>query len=195
VREVAQTFGGATVLIAHEPIDALTLADRVTLIEAGRVTQSGTPDEIRATPRSSYAADLVGVNLFTGVLEPLEDGSALLHTAEGDIAVAPRGPFPHGANAFAGIEPIDISLHANEPEGSARNIVHGPIAEVAVDGDRARVRLMTRPRLTAEVTAGSVARMGLRPGAEVWASFKAVEVSLQIEGDEDSPPPAGTLGR
>ena len=194
VREVARTFGGAAVLIAHEPVDALTLADRVTLLEHGRQTQSGTPDEIRAAPRSAYAADLVGVNLFVGVLEPLDDGAAFLRTSGGDITVAPDEPVPERTRAVASLRPIDVSLHAGEPEGSARNVFRGEIVEVAVDGERARVRIASRPPLTAEITGGSVSRMGLRPGEEVWASFKAVEVSLQVEtdvsdedGSEDAP--------
>jgi molybdopterin-binding protein len=67
--------------------------------------------------------------------------------------------------------------------------------EIAIDGDRARIRVGTRPPLTAEVTAGSVDRMGLREGAEIWASFKAVEVSLQIDAAAAEHHPTGTLGR
>jgi molybdate transport system ATP-binding protein len=195
VRQVARTFGGATLLIAHEPLDALTLADRVTLLEAGRVIQTGTPDEIRAAPRSTYAADLVGVNLFIGELRPLDDGAATLRTPEGEITVSPAEHVPAGTRAAASLRPIDVSLHMREPEGSARNVFRGSIAEIAIDGDRARVRVESHPPLTAEVTAGSVARMGLHPGGGVWASFKAVEVSLQIEDDEGQAPTAGTLAR
>ena len=195
VREVAHTFGGATVLIAHDPLDALTLADRVALMEAGRITQSGTPDEIRTAPRSAYAADLVGVNLFIGTLEPLEDGAAEMRTDEGTITVAPDRPVAPGAGALASLRPTDVSLHAAEPEGSARNLFRGAIVEIAHEGDRARVRVDTAPPLTAEVTAGSVARMGLRIGDHVWASFKAVEVSLQLEGDDGFERSPGTLGR
>ncbi|MGZ8602839.1 MAG: ABC transporter ATP-binding protein [Actinomycetota bacterium] len=194
VREVARSFGGATVLIAHEPLDALTLADRVALLDAGRIMQTGTPEEIRAAPSSRYAADLVGVNLFVGELEPLADGAATLRTPDGAITVSPEGSVAAGTPAIASLEPIDVSLHTREPEGSARNVFRGTIGEIAVDGDRARVRIGARPPLTAEVTAGSVDRMGLRMGDEVWASFKAVEVSLQIE-DDDAPPAAGTLAR
>ncbi|HEX7247840.1 MAG TPA: ABC transporter ATP-binding protein [Actinomycetota bacterium] len=197
VRDVARSFGGATVLIAHDPIDALALADRVVVLEHGRQTQSGTPEQIRRSPASAYAADLVGVNLFAGTLEPLTDGAATLRTSEGEITVAPeteRTP-TDGARALASLRPIDVSLHVREPEGSARNVFHGRISEITIDGDRARVRVETRPALTAEITAGSVARMGLRHGDEIWASFKAVEVSLQIEpGAVDERPP-GTLGR
>ncbi len=195
VREVARTFGGPTVLIAHDPLDALTLADRVTLMEAGRMTQSGTPDEIRTAPRSAYAADLVGVNLFIGTLQPLDDGAATLLTGDGTITVAPDRPVTPGAAAIASLKPADVSLHAAEPEGSARNLFRGAIAEIAREGDRARVRVGTAPPLTAEITAGSVARMGLRVGDQVWASFKAVEVSLQIERDDMFERSPGTLGR
>ena len=53
----------------------------------------------------------------------------------------------------------------------------GGSSEIAIDGERARIRVDGHPPLTAEITAGSVARMGLAPGSDVWASFKAVEVS------------------
>jgi molybdate transport system ATP-binding protein len=186
VRDVTGAFGGATVLVAHDPLDALTLADAVTILEGGRVTQSGSPDEVRRSPRSAYAADLVGVNLFTGTLEPLPDGAATLRTDAGAIVVAPDDPVSVGAQALATLRPADISLHTAEPEGSARNVFHGKVVEIAVEGERARVRLATTPPLTAEITAGSLTRLGLRPGASAWASFKAVEVSLH--------PAPGTLG-
>jgi molybdate transport system ATP-binding protein len=195
VREVAGSFGGATVLIAHEPLDALTLADRVAVLDAGRITQAGTPEEIRATPRSAYAADLVGVNLFAGQLEPLGDGAAILRTPDGDVTVSPGTTPEPGTPATASLDPVDVSLHRSEPEGSARNVVRGRITEIALDAERARVRIDARPRLVAEVTSGSVSRLQLRVGGEIWASFKAVEVSLQLEAEHGRGTPPGTLGR
>jgi molybdate transport system ATP-binding protein len=195
IRETARTFGGATVLIAHDPLDALTLADRVALLDHGTITQAGTPDEIRAEPSSPYAADLVGVNLFVGVLEPLDDGAATLRTDDGAITVSPEVAVASGDRAIASLKPIDVSLHAGPPEGSARNVFRGPIEEIAADGDRARIRVGTHPPLIAEVTLGSVRRMGLREGGEVWVSFKAVEVSLQIDAVTAEHPSTGTLGR
>lgn len=190
VREVTAAFDGATVLVAHDPIDALTLADRVTLMESGRQTQTGTPEEIRAAPRSAYAADLVGVNLFSGTLEPLPDGAARLRTAHGAIVVAPETRIDRPVPAIATLKPIDVALHAAEPEGSPRNVVHGPIGEIAIDGERARIRVDGEPPLTAEITAGSLARLGLAVGADVWASFKAVEVSVFVTEGGAAP---GTL--
>ena len=180
LREVADGFDGVVVLVAHDPLDALTLADRVAIMEGGRLTQEGTPDEIRSAPRSPYAADLVGVNLFTGRAGTARgrrghaaDGRRHDHGRPED---APRS----GAAAFATLRPADVSLHLERPEGSARNVFEGTVDEVAIDADRARVRLDTHPPLIAEVTAGSVARLGLAPGTHAWASFKAVEVSLHL---------------
>ena len=185
LREVTDGFNGVVVLVAHDPLDALTLADRVAIIEGGRLTQEGTPDQIRSAPRSPYAADLVGVNLFTGALESLEDGAATLRTAVGTITVAPDHVPAPGSTAFATLRPADVSLHLERPEGSARNVFEGTVDEVAIDADRARVRLDTEPPLIAEVTVGSIARLGLAPGTHAWASFKAVEVSLHLVDQTD----------
>jgi len=68
----------------------------------------------------------------------------------------------------------------DEPREVARNVLHGTIASLALEGERARVRIDTAPPLVADVTPGSVARLGLAEGVEVWASFKAVEVRLVL---------------
>jgi molybdate transport system ATP-binding protein len=190
LRTILAGFDGVVVLVVHDPVDAMTLADRVTVLEQGRQIQTGTPEEIRSAPRSAYAAELVGLNLFVGTLEPLPDGAATLTTDLGTITVAPDEPVTHAMRAVATLKPIDVSLHVDEPEGSPRNIVRGRVDEIAIDGERARIRVDGRPPLTAEITAGSVARLGLAPGSDVWASFKAVEVSV-IVTDEGAAP--GTL--
>ena len=89
----------------------------------------------------------------------------------------PRNPVE---DVLATLAPADVALHAERPEGSPRNVLHGAIEEVAILGDRARVRIRTSPSLVAEVTTGSVERLQLAAGLEVWASFKAVEVHLVV---------------
>jgi molybdate transport system ATP-binding protein len=186
IREALARFAGPAILVTHEPVEAMTLADRIAVLEAGRVTQVGTPVEIRTHPRTRYAADLVGVNLLEGRLLPGSDGSGTLATADGELAVPWPEPMPtapvEGVQAI--VAPVDVALHAERPEGSARNVFHGRIIEVVPLGGRARVRLATRPPLVAEVTAGSVERMRLEPGRDVWASCKAVEVRLMVHGVE-----------
>jgi molybdate transport system ATP-binding protein len=176
LRRELRAFDGVRVVVAHDPIDALTLADTVVVLERGSITQIGTPDEIRSAPRTEYAADLVGVNFFRGLLEPLGDGAGRLSTGAGSITVATPDDAP--AMVVATLSPSDVSLHVEPPSGSARNALRGTVASIWIEGGRARVRVASEPPVVADVTTGSLERLGIREGTEVWAGFKAVEVRI-----------------
>ena len=75
----------------------------------------------------------------------------------------------------------EITLSRETPSGSARNVLRGAVQEVIPeppDGERVRVLLSTRPPLTAEITRQSAEALGLDPGVQVYASFKATGVSV-----------------
>ena len=171
-------FGGVRLIVTHDPIEASMLADRIVILEAGRITQIGTPEEIRNEPRSSYAADLVGVNLFRGHLAPLDEGTGVLTTHDGGEIVV---RWPEGevvGDVSAALRPTHVTLSRAKPQGSARNSFQGEVTSIAVESDRARVRVASRPPLVAEVTLGSIGRLELEPGDQIWATFKAVEVQV-----------------
>jgi len=177
-RELA-SFGGVAIVVTHDPVDAMTLAEKLVLVEEGRVTQTGAPDEIRAAPRTAYAADLVGVNLFIGRLDPAGDGTAVIRTGDGDVACVPPGGMAIPTAEILGVlRPADVALHKERPEGSPRNVFHGTVRFVSVEGERARVGIGSSPALVAEVTQASLHRLGIAEGAGVWASFKALEVHV-----------------
>ena len=183
LRDTLDSFPGVRILVTHDPVEAMTLGDRLAVLEHGRLTQVGPPAQLRATPQTPYVADLVGVNLFSGRLLPLEEGAGRLVTAQGELTVA----WPAGRDAApvddvtATLRPADVVLHTSRPEGgSARNLLRGPITSISMDGARARVHLGSRPPVVAEVTLGSIDRLQIHEGAEVWASCKAVELDLQL---------------
>jgi molybdate transport system ATP-binding protein len=190
IADVIATFAGPCVLVAHDPIDALTLADRIAIVEDGRIVQTGTPADIRASPATPYAADLVGVNLYVGRLDPAGGGAGRLLTPEGPLTVAWPEDRPHGVveGVLATLRPADVALHLARPEGSPRNVLEGPVAEIAVHGERARVRVGSAPPVIAEITLGSVDRLGLRTGTHVFASWKAVEVRLVLPDEPGTLP-------
>lgn len=180
VREIlgraVDSFTGPALLVTHDPVEAMTMSDHIVIVEEGRVVQIGSPSALRNAPATRFVADLVGRNLFTGTLETLPDGSSLLSVhGGGTIVMASPSKTPTGA-ITATLAPADIEIHTASPEGSARNAIEGTIRSITADDDRVRLRLDTVPALVADITRGSFERMGLRPGARVWASFKAVEV-------------------
>jgi molybdate transport system ATP-binding protein len=178
LRALLDGFGGITVLVSHDPVDALTIAADMVVLEAGRITNRGTPNDIRAAPRTPYAADLVGINMILGNI----DGD-VLRSEGAAIAVAPPAGVTRADGVIALLRPSDISLYVEQPsEGSARNVLRGTVRSITTDGERARVALATSPALVAEITSASVARLGLAPDVIVWATFKAVEVRLVLPG-------------
>jgi molybdate transport system ATP-binding protein len=163
-------FAGPTVLVTHDPVDAYVLADRVVVIEDGRVTQSGTLAEITAQPASRYVAQMVGTNLVRGTGE----GARL--TVDGGLVTLTIAESADG-QVLATIAPEAITLHRDGPAGgSARNHWFTRVAHVDVLGPRARVQLAAPLPLVAEVTAAAVDELGLTRGVEVWASVKATEI-------------------
>jgi molybdopterin-binding protein len=120
------------------------------------------------------------VNAYRGTLGRGPEGEGLVATQDGSIVVPWPDGVEHGRAVTAIVRPADVTLSLDPPESSARNVLRGAVRSVASDGERARVRLATEPPIVAEVTAGSVERLGLRDGVTVWASFKAVEVELVL---------------
>ena len=143
-----ETFDGMRLLVTHDPIDAYALADRVAILDGGRIVQTGTLAEVSAHPRSRYVADLVGVNLVSGTIS-----RGVLRTDAGGQVVVPA---ELSGSAFALIRPNSISLNSERPlRTSARNVWRGTIGDVDHLGDRVRIRVTGVLPLTAEITIGA----------------------------------------
>ncbi|MEU5716065.1 ABC transporter ATP-binding protein [Streptomyces sp. NPDC020403] len=161
-------FEAVAVLVTHDPLDAMVLADRLVVIEHGLVVQEGTPSDIARRPRTDYVAQLVGLNLYKGRAEGqavrLEAGPVITTTEE------LTGP------AFVAFPPSAVTLHRERPTGSsARNLWPCEVAGLETHGDRIRADLTGGLPLVADLTAVAAAELGLHPGAPVWAAVKATQ--------------------
>jgi molybdate transport system ATP-binding protein len=164
-------YEGTRLLVTHDPLEAVALADRLVVLEAGRVTQTGVPTEITGRPRSDYVADLVGVNLFRGRVE----GDRVV--VDDAVLVVPHGDHGRG-DVFAVVHPRAVALHRSAPEGTPRNVWAGVAEGLDLEGERARVRVGGRLPIVAEVTAAAVADLRLADGGPVWVSVKATEITV-----------------
>ena len=184
-------FAGCTLLVTHDPLDAMVLADRLVVVEHGRVVQAGRPAEVARAPRTEYVARLVGLNLYRG-------------TAIGrHVALAEGGRLETADSAtgevFVTVRPSAVALHRHRPEGSARNSWQGRVVGLEQHGDTVRVEVEGEPTVLADVTTAAVAELDLSPGAPVWVSVKATELSVDEARPPDDAPPASpgvtTTGR
>ena len=169
LRDVLARFHGARVLVTHDTIDALTLADRILILEQGRVVQVGRPDDVLDRPRSEYVAELAGVNLYRGRAE-----RDRIHVG-GEVVTAAD---VHDGDVLAVIPPHAVVLHRTKPDGSARNVWPGTVAGMERFAGRVRVRIAGPMPIVAEVTPDAVTALGLTEGSSVWAAVKATEVEV-----------------
>jgi molybdate transport system ATP-binding protein len=164
------SFPGLRLVVTHDPLEAVALADRLVVMEGGRLVQTGTPAEVTEHPRSQYVADLVGVNLLRG---HADHGSVRMESGPVVAAAAAES-----GDVFAVIHPRAVALHQNRPEGSPRNVWLGRITGIELMGGRVRVRIDGEVPVVAEVTPAALLDLGLQEGAEVWLSFKATDVGV-----------------
>lgn len=168
-----EEFPGSTILVTHDPLDAMLLADQVVVLESGCIVQQGTPSELASRPATAYVAALMGVNLLPGTAEAgvvhLADGGSL-HIRDGNLA----GP------CLAMIRPEAITISLHQPHGSARNAWPGTVAAVEALHDRVRVHVEGQPSVVAAITPAAIAELRLQRGTTIWLSVKAMEVDAYL---------------
>jgi molybdate transport system ATP-binding protein len=172
LRELLRAEGLPTLLVTHDFEDAAALADRVGVLVDGRLRQLATPAELVAEPADAYVASFAGANVLDGTARQAEAGLTEARLAGGAVVYSTEkadGP------VSVAVYPWEIALAREAPLDSALNHVRGSIASIVTLGNRARVRIGP---ITAEVTARSVERLGLRVGEEVVATFKATATRL-----------------
>lgn len=175
-RTLADQLGavaGPRMLITHDPSEAFLLADRVHILEAGRITQVGTPEEIRRRPGTPYVAAVAGLNLLRG-----SNSGGQLTVDDADLTLTTADRHTDGPVLIT-IHPNAVSVHLDRPHGSPRNAWRTTITAVEALGEITRLTVESPIPLGIDVTPASVGAMELRPGTEVWLSVKATEVDVR----------------
>lgn len=167
-------FPGVCLIVTHDPVEAVSLADRILVLEDGRTVQYASPVELTRHPRSSWVARMLGRNAWQGTSTAertlLLDGGASLVAAD---------PLPGRATSgLAVVGPEAVSLHVERPGGSPRNVWQGTVREITAQGGRLRVLVTGEPDVVAEITPSAAAELALKEGLPVWVSIKATEVTF-----------------
>jgi molybdate transport system ATP-binding protein len=161
-----------TLLVTHDFEDAAALADRIGVVVEGRVLQLAPAAELVAAPANAFVASFTGANLLHGTARPAADGLTEIVLDDGRSAFSAD---PGAGRVAVAVYPWEVAVARAEPSDSAVNHIRGEIRSLVGLGNRVRVRVGP---LTAEITAASAERLGLREGETVVASFKATAARL-----------------
>jgi molybdate transport system ATP-binding protein len=177
LRAVLRDSGRTAVIVTHDLLDALGVANKAIVVDGGRIVERGSVRDVLTTPRSEFAARIAGVNLVSGVIRT----PGTLTTAWG-AEVAGVGAMEAGTAGVALFHPAAVSVHPDRPHGSPRNVVPVTIAELDLVGGSVRVRAGDQPDggtgLAADITAAAATDLDLAPGRQVYFAVKAHEVQL-----------------
>ncbi|MDJ0391857.1 ATP-binding cassette domain-containing protein [Rhodococcus sp. G-MC3] len=176
LRTVLREQKRTAIIVTHDLLDALALADTVVVVEGGRIVERGPTAEVLTAPRSAFAANIAGVNLIGGTAHTTET----LRTSWG-LTVHGHGDTDNGA-AVAVFSPAAVAVHLVPPHASPRNVFETTIAEMDIHGATVRLRAPDNPDgsrgIAADVTPAAVADLELEPGKRVYFVVKSQEVAL-----------------
>lgn len=169
LRAVLHQIPAASILVTHDLLDAVAIADRMMVIENGHIVQSGTPAEVTARPRSQFVARLVGVNLLRGTAREsvvdLADGGQL------------QLSHPESGSVLAMITPAAITVSRKQPQDPGANTWSGEIKAVDLLGDRVRVQVAGPPTVSAEVMPSAVDELNLNEGGRLWVTIDESDIT------------------
>jgi putrescine transport system ATP-binding protein len=160
--EIQRRLGLTFVIVTHDQSEAMTLADRIGVMDRGRLMQVAPPAEIYEQPNSRWVADFIGdVNLFEGRLG--DDGSSIEGTAAGRLRTAGKVDAEPGAPVWAAVRPEKIAMARQPPASSGDNCLAATVVDIGYLGDMSlyKVRLAGGAQMKA-----AIANIGRRPDGE-----------------------------
>ena len=172
IRELQQRLKTTTVYVTHDQVEAMTMADRIVVMNAGRIEQVGTPLELYDRPANRFVGGFIGspaMNILEGTFEVTPEGTSF-RTAQGAVFAVPSSlssGVPSGGGAF-GIRPEDLLLAPGSGLRAKVTVIEPTGAETMLrcscNGEPLTVVLRERP----DVQLGDDVELMVRPGAGVW---------------------------
>jgi putative spermidine/putrescine transport system ATP-binding protein len=170
VRRIQRELGITTVMVTHDQEEALSISDRIAVMNCGRIVQFGSPADIYDQPADRFVSEFVGtMNLIPGELLSAEGTIVRIRSGSGyDFTATSRGPVKHPGRVLVGIRPENLAL--SESGGG----MDGEILGIVPLGPLTQIHIRLRSGLSVIVSvAGRLDRRKLAIGAPVFVSVGA----------------------
>lgn len=159
LRSIQQKTGVTFIYITHDQGEALTMSDRIAVMNAGRIEQVGKPDDVYANPVSAFAASFVGeANQFSGRIAKIDGEMAYIETPHGRFLGANTAGLDVGSEAILFVRPENVRLAPADNTLDARLIrrdMEGPSVNLHLDTGTGAEVAMHMPN-----TGGGLAEVG-----------------------------------
>jgi iron(III) transport system ATP-binding protein len=177
IRQLQRRLGITCVYVTHDQAEAMSLSDRVVVMNRGRVQQVGAPEEIYAHPASLFVADFVGkANFLPGVVREVDAGGIAVEALGRTIRVGPtRGAWSPGQEVTLMIRPEAVEIQDAPPDGEVKRVTYlGSVVEYEVEvGDQVLLAVDANPRRPRIYT--ERAKVGLAFAEECFHLLPAAE--------------------
>jgi putrescine transport system ATP-binding protein len=172
--ELQRKLGLTFIIVTHDQSEAMTVADRIAVMDRGHLMQVAPAAEIYERPNSRWVADFVGeINLFQGRLG--DDGLSVEGTAAGNLRVATKAEAAPGAVVWVAVRPEKVRLSREPPSSTSPNCIAGAVVDIAYLGDVSVYKLRIRDGSLVQAAVANVGGGGSAFGfdEQMWLSWPA----------------------
>jgi tungstate transport system ATP-binding protein len=183
LEKIVTETGITTVMVTHDQSEALRMSDRIVVMNAGTIVQSGTPMVIMNSPANEFVANFVGMEtVVEGIVKEAMNGSVTVSVTGGEIEAL--GKVQTGNKVYCCIRPENIIIELRDPDDltSARNVFPANVVDIDSLGPFLKITLDCGFLLVSYVTREAFTMLGLEEGKAVFASFKATAVRMIRRG-------------
>ena len=174
--DLQQNLGLTFIVVTHDQEEAMTMADRIAILDKGEVMQVATPAEVYEAPNSRFVANFVGnVNMFEGTVASRDAGGAQIEGRNLTISTENAGAATAGTSVSFAIRPEKIKVTSRKPAEADANAAQGEIYDIAYLGDMTVYHVKLDDGQVVKASSLNAARVSEDPlswNDRAWISFR-----------------------
>ncbi|MHA1267020.1 MAG: tungstate ABC transporter ATP-binding protein WtpC [Candidatus Helarchaeota archaeon] len=178
ISRIQRKLNITTIYVTHDRMEAITLADRLAIMNDGEIVQIGTPNEIFRSPKNEFVAQFTGFENIIEGYSRYDPNSKLSRVDCGEFEI--QVPTSKEGRVKTCIRPEDVAISLQPPKSSVRNVIEGRVVSLRDQGAvmKVKVRIGQETEIAALITHQSFIDLKLRINSVVYVGFKATAIQV-----------------